>query len=233
MKYLAGSNSKSGFSTILLCVEREVTFVLYPMKKSSSTSKGLYQWTRKLHLYFGMFICPFILVYAVSTIYLNHSVRPKPVDEAQAPVSIQVDRDAKGPELVNQVLEQLELTGEIVGRGQVNNNRTIIRVARPGSIKVVTVDLVEQQATILERSNGLLGAINYLHFNPGLHRIPNWGITKLWGWLADTVVYVTLFLTVSGIYLWALIKSERKIGWILLGGGFGFFISIVAALVYI
>ena len=127
-----------------------------------------------------MFICPFILVYAVSTLYLNHSVRPKPVDEAQAPVSIQVDHDAKGPDLVKQVLEQLELTGEIVGRGQVNNNRTIIRVARPGSIKVVTVDLVEQQATILERSNGLLGAINYLHFNPGLHRIPNWGITKLW-----------------------------------------------------
>ncbi|MDA0347050.1 MAG: PepSY-associated TM helix domain-containing protein [Verrucomicrobia bacterium] len=203
------------------------------MKKTSPTSKGLYQWTRKLHLYIGMFICPFILVYAVSTLYLNHSVRPQTVDQAQAPISIQVDQNAKGPELVKQVLEQLELTGEIAGGGQVRNNETIIRVARPGSVKVVTVNLLEQQATILERSNGLLGAINYLHFNPGLHRVPNWSITKLWGWLADSVVYFTLFLTVSGIYLWILLKAERKMGLFLLGGGVASFVSIVAALIYI
>lgn len=200
---------------------------------TSSSSKRVYQWTRKLHLYAGLFISPFLLVYAVSTIYLNHSVRPKPVDEQLGTMPLQLEQDLEGMDLVNSVLDQLELSGEIVGRGQIRNNQTTIRVARPGMVKVVTVNLEQQQATIMERSNGLLGAINYLHFNPGLHRVPNWGMTKFWGWLADATVYLTLFLTISGIYLWLFIKAERKIGWIMLGGGVASFVSIILAIFYI
>lgn len=200
---------------------------------TSSSSKRVYQWTRKLHLYAGLFISPFLLVYAVSTIYLNHSVRPKPVDEQLGTMPLQLEQDLEGMDLVNSVLDQLELSGEIVGRGQIRNNQTTIRVARPGMVKVVTVNLEQQQATIMERSNGLLGAINYLHFNPGLHRVPNWGMTKFWGWLADATVYLTLFLTISGIYLWLFIKAERKIGWIMLGGGVASFVLIILAIFYI
>ena len=200
---------------------------------ASSSSKRLYQWTRKLHLYAGLFISPFLLVYAVSTIYLNHSVRPKPVDEDLGTIPLQLGQDLEGMDLVNEVLEQLDLSGEIAGRGQVRNDQTVIRVARPGVIKIVTVNLKDQQATVVERSNGLLGAINFLHFNPGLHRIPNWGMTKFWGWLADATVYLTLFLTVSGVYLWLVMRAERKMGLIMLAGGAVSFVSIITALLYI
>ena len=200
---------------------------------TNSSSKQLYHWTRKLHLYAGLFISPFLLLYAVSTIYLNHSVRPKPVDEQLGTVPLQLEQGLEGMDLVNSVLDQLDLSGEIAGRGQVRNNQTIIRVARPGMVKVVTVNLADQQATIMERSNGLLGAINYLHFNPGLHRVPNWGMTKFWGWLADATVYMTLFLTISGIYLWLVLKAERKTGLIMLGGGVASFVAILLAIFYI
>ncbi len=200
---------------------------------TSSSSKRAYQWTRKLHLYAGLFISPFLLLYAVSTIYLNHSVRPKPVDEQLGTVPLQLEQGLEGMDLVNSVLDQLNLSGEIAGRGQVRNNQTIIRVARPGMVKVVTVNLEQQQATVMERSNGLLGAINYLHFNPGLHRVPNWGMTKFWGWLADATVYLTLFLTMSGIYLWLVLKAERKTGLIMLGGGVASFVAILLAIFYI
>lgn len=108
---------------------------------TTPVSKGLYQWTRKLHLYTGLFISPFLLVYAVSTLYLNHSVRAKPVDVAQGTVQIQLDEGVEGMDLVNQVLEQLKISGEIAGRGMVRNSQTIIRVARPGTVKVVTVNI--------------------------------------------------------------------------------------------
>ena len=200
---------------------------------TTSSSKRFYQWTRKLHLYAGLFISPFLLLYAVSTIYLNHSVRPKPVDEELGTMPLQLDPGLEGMDLVNEVLAQLELSGEIAGRGQVRNNQTVIRVARPGVIKVVSVNLADQQATVVERTNGLLGAINYLHFNPGLHRVPKWGMTLFWGWLADATVYLTLFLTVSGIYLWLVIKAERKVGLLILGGGVASFVSLILALFYI
>lgn len=202
------------------------------MNKPSRSSKGLYQWTRNLHLYLGLFISPFILVYAISTLLLNHSIRPSRTDKEAQTVPLTLSEGVKGQELVTEVLGQLKLSGEIAGRGVIRNNQTVIRVGRPGTIKIVTVKIDQQEASIVERSTGVLGAINFLHFNPGLHRTPNWSITHLWGWLADSVVYLTLFLTISGVYLWALMKAERKAGWLAIGGGFVSFVFLVGALFF-
>ena len=155
------------------------------------------------------------------------------MDEQLGTMPVQLSEGLEGTDLVNEVLAQLELSGEVAGRGLVRDNQTVIRVARPGMVKIVTVNLADQQATVVERTNGLLGAINYLHFNPGLHRVPKWGMTLFWGWVADATVYLTLFLTVSGIYLWLVLKAERKTGLIMLGGGIVSFVTILLALFYI
>ena len=42
---------------------------------------------------------------------------------------------------------------------------------------------------------------------------------RAWRWLADTTAYLTLFITVSGIYLWYVLRAERRIGYVLLGTG--------------
>ncbi|MDA1277729.1 MAG: PepSY-associated TM helix domain-containing protein [Verrucomicrobia bacterium] len=188
-------------------------------------------WTRALHLYFGLFISPFILIYAISTLFLNHSIRARPSDKEPTVVPISVGADLDGMDLVNSVLGQLGLSGEILGQGVVRNGKTMIRVVRPGAIKIVTIDLEKQEAGIVERSTGLLGAITFLHFNPGLHKEPNWAITKLWGWLADSVVYLALFLTVSGTYLWFLLRTERRAGLIATGAGVLTFILLLVPLI--
>lgn len=195
---------------------------------NSPRKKAFYQATRALHLYLGLFISPFLLLYAISTLFLNHSVRPSPVDSQPQKVSLQVGEDIEPEALVSSVLAQLELSGEVSGGRVIRNNRTTLRIVRPGSIKIIKVDVKAKEATVVERSTGLLGAINYLHFNPGLHRTPNWSITKFWGWIADATVYLTLFLTVSGIYLWLLMKAERKAGLIALGAGFLTFTGLLA-----
>lgn len=195
---------------------------------NSPRKKTFYQATRGLHLYLGLFISPFLLLYAISTLFLNHSVRPSPADSQPQKVSLQLAEGIEPKALVSSVLEQLELSGEVSGGRAIRNNRTTLRVVRPGSIKIINVDIGAQEATVVERSTGLLGAINFLHFNPGLHRQPNWIITKFWGWIADATVYLTLFLTVSGIYLWALMKAERKAGLIALGTGLLTFVGLLA-----
>ena len=187
-------------------------------------------WTRALHLYFGLFISPFILVYSISTLFLNHSIRARPTDGEPKVFPITVGADREGMPLVNSVLGQLGFSGEILGRGIIRNGGTTIRVVRPGAVKIVTIDLEKQEAAIVERSTGLLGALTFLHFNPGLHKPPNWTITKLWGWLADSVVYLTLFLTASGFYLWLLMRSERKAGLIALGTGVLTFVLLLVPL---
>jgi hypothetical protein len=52
---------------------------------------------------------------------------------------------------------------------------------------------------------------------------------RIWRWLADGTVYVVMFLTISGVYLWAVLRAERRIGLALIvAGAISFFGSLYA-----
>ena len=68
-----------------------------------------------------------------------------------------------------------------------------------------------------------------LHMSPGQHLADirkNWFYMRLWSWLADATVYVTLFITVSGLYLWYALRAERRVGIGLLSVGALSFLGI-------
>jgi hypothetical protein len=50
-------------------------------------SRPFYRVTRDLHLYFGLFISPFILVFAVSVFFLVHRLPPNAGAPTQTAVS--------------------------------------------------------------------------------------------------------------------------------------------------
>jgi hypothetical protein len=55
---------------------------------------------------------------------------------------------------------------------------------------------------------------------------------RIWRWLADGTVYVVMFLTLSGVYLWAVLRAERRIGLALIAGGAVSFFGSLYALVH-
>lgn len=191
---------------------------------------GFYRWNRQLHLYLGIAVSPILLVFAVSTLFLNHGVKPNP-SESKETVPLTLDAALEGKALVASVLEQLGMSGEVAGNGQIRNGRTLIRVARPSGAKIVAVDIAKSEAQITERSFGLLDRLRYLHLNPGPHKSPSWILSKAWGWVADATVYIALLLTLTGFYLWTVLKSERKAGLIALGTGVFAFSFILYALI--
>ena len=74
----------------------------------------------------------------------------------------------------------------------------------------------------LTRETGLADALITLHKSPGQHGPDirmNWFYMKAWRWFADAAVYLTLFISVSGIYLWYMLRAERRVGLILLAAG--------------
>ena len=198
-----------------------------------------YSWTRDLHLYFGLFICPFVLVFAVSTLLLNH---PGPRPSADSPRSTPTKRavqiktkDGVGTlEQARNILRQLDVTGEIdYIRHLAKEERLLIPVTKPGEVTTVEVDLKARTATVQRQPQGLGATLIYLHKMPGPHNVKtrgNWIYTVWWSALADTVVYTVLFLTVSGLYLWWMLKAERAVGWTLLGAGVLSAGALVAAL---
>ena len=198
------------------------------MNRNRSGSTSFYRWTRELHLYFGIFICPFLLIFAATTIMLNHRWKAE-VQVEKTSVPVQLQEGVGNFEQAKSVLQQLNLSGEIHLSRRAEKERLHVRVEKPGERTIVAVDLASGIADVKRQHRSIAGALYYLHFNPGPHKIRgiNWFFSKLWAWLVDTTVYLLLFLTVSGIYMWAVIKAERKIGLIILGAGSLSFFLIV------
>ena len=202
----------------------------------------LYRWLRDLHLYFGLFISPFILLFAASVFYLNHGKLVVGIDrQAQTYRDLEIPdgfNRLKGPEAVQRakvILPQVGVAGEIGFLRYVPANRHLIfPVSKAGSEATVDVDLDARSATVTTRSMSLWESISYLHKMPGPHNVAirgNWIGTQAWRVLADATIYLLLFISMSGVYLWWAIKAERRIGLALLSvGGVTFFGLILAIL---
>ena len=202
----------------------------------------MYRWLRDLHLYFGLFISPFVLLFAASVFYLNHG---KLLPGAEAPAVVYRDLNVpdgfdqiKGREAVERakaILPQVNVAGEIgFLRYVAKDRRLFFPVSKAGSEATVDVDLDARTATVTRRSMDLWESLSYLHKMPGPHNVAlrgNWIGTKIWRVLADATIYLLLFISLSGVYLWWAIKAERKIGLALLATGACTFFGLIYALV--
>ena len=201
-----------------------------------------YRWTRDLHLYFGLFISPFVLVFAVSVFFLNHGKLalgdpPPAVTFGDLRVPDGFDR-LQGREAIDrakEILAQLPVVGEIGFLRYVRQDRHLIfPVSRPGLEATVDVDLDARSASVTQRRTGVWEAVAFLHKMPGPHNAAirgNWLWLLVWKGFADATVYLTMFASISGIYLWFVLKAERRIGLALIAGGAITFFGLIYAVV--
>jgi hypothetical protein len=204
------------------------SFGAFFMSTETPSPRRLFRWTRDLHLYAGLFLSPFLLVFAVSTLVLNHPDKSRtPAAEVplgEHPVTLDTRMKTNSVEQAKAILRQLNLTGEIdVIRYNAKASRLTLPIVKPGEITTVDVDLNTNRATVQRRVEGMLAGLVYLHMRPGQHLVMlrgNWAYMAAWTRFADAAVYGTIFLTASGLYLWWFFKAERRIGWALLAAGF-------------
>ena len=205
--------------------------------------RRLYLITRDLHLYIGLFLSPFVLIFAVSVFYLVHGAAtratPGPFDPSRAvagvPITPEIARlqgrarvDALRP-----VLEELDVRGEIdFVRHIANEHRLVVPVRVPDRDTVVDIDYEQRTATVTTHKHGIGDPVVYLHKMPGPHNSDlrgNSRLIRLWRVGADATVYLLLFITLSGIYLWAVLKAERRVGLVFLLAGTVTFWGLVYA----
>ncbi|MEY3608193.1 MAG: hypothetical protein RLZZ447_981 [Verrucomicrobiota bacterium] len=191
---------------------------------------------RDLHLYAGLFLCPFVLLFAISTFQLNHPSRSavgQPAAKRSATVRLP-SGDVGSIPYARDILSQLGVTGEIdYVRHHAKTEKLFVPVTKPGESTRVEVDLKLGTATIEYEERGLAEALNYLHKMPGPHNVRfrgNWTYMSWWAVTADVVVYGILVLTLSGLCLWWNLKAERAVGWVLVGGGAATVVLLVGAI---
>ena len=198
---------------------------------------------RNLHLYAGLFLSPFIVVFAVSVFFLVHSwipgARPVPVKRTATDVVLPENLEtAKGREQIialRSVLDGLNVRGEIgFVRYVPRDRRFVLPVLQPGQQTTVELNVATRTAAISTSTTGIADAMVYLHKMPGPHNVSIRGNSlhvQVWRWLADATVYLVLFVSVSGIYLWAVLKAERRVGLGLLVAGALSLGSLIYALI--
>jgi hypothetical protein len=204
--------------------------------------KRFYVITRDLHLYVGLFLSPLVLVFAVSVFYLVHVGVSKPIPEPSVRVvaNLSVTEDLNRlsgrdqVEAIRPVLDRLGVYGEVdFIRRIVKEHRLVIPVLLPGRQTMVDLNFASRTATISERRSGTADALVHLHKMPGPHNANirvNSPYMRVWRSLADITTYGLLFLTLSGVYLWAVLAAERRVGAALLSLGAVTFFGLVYAI---
>ena len=213
--------------------------------KKSAFSKGFYLWSRDIHLYVGLFASPYVIVFALSTILLNHNwntVDNAEIKEWESQVELKEGLEPR--QLGFDIAEQLGLQGEVgqarkipAARAQLFPGQEVFQtgVNKLGQNTRIEVDPETGLTRIRQTTTGAMRAIIEMHMRPGPHSprsLMSWIFSKIWAAMSDAVVYLLLFLSISGIYLWFVLKAERKIGWIMTLAGLGSFAFIIAGFLW-
>lgn len=187
--------------------------------------RSMYLWMRELHLYAGLLLSPFVVLFALTGIFFAHSWNPFESSATAEPRTrtdhVDLPDDGEPLALAQEAIRQLEITGEI--RVNPNGYPVSFSVHRPGREIRIQLEQETGKVMLTERALDAGELMAYLHAAPGPHGSPevkkNWAYTQLWGWVADGVVYMILFLSAGGIYLWWTLRAIRRTGgfWFALG----------------
>ena len=207
-------------------------------------SGRFYRLVRDLHLYLGLFISPFVLVFAISVFFLVHPWLPRIPSETSTtriisawplPAGLQMLSGRPLIDALKPALEKAGVRGEVgFVRHIVTEDKLVIPVTIPGRETTVSISIASREATIVTRTTGLADALVTLHKSPGQHGPDirmNWFYMKAWRWMADATVYLILFISISGVYLWYVLRAERPVGIILLLAGALAFFGMAYALI--
>jgi hypothetical protein len=208
-------------------------------------NKRLYTIVRDLHLCVGLFIGPFVLAFSASVFLLTHAwipgqaktlSPPRLVTGVALPANIEILDGRARVDALRAVLPGLGVEGEIGFVRHIPKERRMVFAASvPGRETTVSIDVAGQSATITQRDSGIWDGLVNLHKSPGPHLAAirmNWFPMRAWRWFADCTVYLLLFITLSGVYLWAVLRGERTPGLALLISGALSFIGIVYAITH-
>jgi hypothetical protein len=200
----------------------------------SKRLKEYYALIHSLHVYFGLFISPFIIIFGISVLTFTHMRLLNQIDPVKSlpEIRTRLDNILYYPTdlgTAKAIIHQLNINGEIDFITKIDNQISF-PVNKPGLKTRVVVNTKTDSVVITGQLEGSVRAMNYLHIMPGQHNTAirgNSHFMKSWRIVADLVVYFLISLILSGIYLWHSLESERNIGWFTIALGMLFFTGLL------
>lgn len=191
---------------------------------------------RRTHLYLGLVLTPWFLLYAASGFILNHGdwfqggenkgpqwTRTFERSYRLPPISDDDDEDV----LAEKVLRDNGLAGRYRAQFDDDGNLVVYRAKLLGTLRL-TYYPKEGRLTCEEQRLRPSQLLTSAHFRAGFEY--PYLLELLWGTLIDVLIVSSLIWIASGIYLWWRLGRFRFWGWISLAAGMCSFILLALGL---
>jgi len=190
---------------------------------------------RRVHMFAGLFLAPWMLMYALSTLVMTHqeyvnsfyaSKSPVMVKERELDYSRSFPTNLTRDAIAQQILNDLGMDGTHSVSGGGNERPLVIqrqhampqrRLTFDASTSKITIELEKFRApTVLER----------LHRRRGYNQ--PYALEDTWGFSVDVAVVTMAFWSLSGIWLAWELKATRVWGALSFVVGLGLFVVFAA-----
>ena len=184
---------------------------------------------RRTHMYLALFLTPWVLMYALSTMAMNH--RPffralydnEPAAwelEKEIPYTATFAEDTKRWIVGDQILQDLKLEGNHNTRGSLENRITITR-NDPLGIRRITYIPAEQTLKIERQVLRPDRFLEHMHRRRGYNT--DYITDDLWTISVDLFILASVIWVISGLWMWWNLKTTHRWGTASLIGGVAIF----------
>ena len=184
----------------------------------------MYKWLRNTHLLLGLFSCLFLLMYGVSSVQMAHNswfdLKPA-VIESQAALAQGLDNPR---DIARLLMDRGQVRGELQQIRKTGPDYSF-RVVRPGTVHEVDYSAQTGTAKIKTNVANLMGMLNRIHHVAGVWH--EYALTNVWAVFVAIISTLLVVLSLTGIYLWFKIHTERVIGCILLALSLGYSLTLI------
>lgn len=192
---------------------------------------------RRTHLYVGILLTPWFLLYAASSILLNHGELFQGSQKDNVPEWTKrfeheyhlppITEDSSERELAEKVLRDHGLEGRYRASFDDEGNLVVQRNKFLGTIRLTYYPekgriVAEDKRFRWEQS------LTAAHFRAGF--VYPYFVELLWSVFVDLVAVATLIWIGSGLYIWLHLRRLRFWGWMSLAGGMVSFLLVVLGL---
>lgn len=192
--------------------------------------KKLLSIIRQIHMYLGLFLAPWMLIYALSTMAMNHreyfkerygGTMVKWKVEKEQTLTPQFKPDATAQEMAASILQGVNDYGNFNANLTRDRQKLTINRTDPVTPRRFTYTPADGKLVIEKQE---FRAEPYLE---GLHRRRGYQssflLDKLWGGAVDLTIVSMVFWVLSGVWIWWSIKPTRRLGLVWAGVGCALF----------
>lgn len=194
-----------------------------------SMQSRIYEILRRVHLYAGLSLLVFVVMYFVTGYVLIHTDLFPGGEPAvtQRQETLEAPLPAEGEAAFSALAERFGLRGKRVGPREESEGRRVFVFQGVGRKAEATVGADGLAVSLREEEGDARAGMI------GLHRLHGYGggwFYTLWAVVYDLASVAMIVFALSGIYMWYVLKRKHALGWVVLAASFGYSGAVIGYL---